>query len=405
MIQEDRRGWPIYRLPPCPSYDVEGMESWLTDMARRGLVLAKDGIWVGIAKFERTKPRWMRYRLEAAPRSTSMWADHWGEPDPDAVALNGEYGWEYVAKRGEFYIYFSTDPEARELNTDTKVQAIAINAVRKRQETAVFQTFIWMLLYLLLKLRGNLLLAMIQSGTWFILLGVIILLWFFVEALMEALSLGRLRKRLLADGKLDHGKDWKKRTYLYYGKNCLQVVLVLIWVCFFFLKWNASILEQDKRLLADYPGEPPFATMIDFAGEGGSCQRDGDYNSVREWSDWIAPLNMDWEEHAAITLADGTGLRGALYVDYHETVNVRLARQLAMEYYRQDLRGKRASPLETPRLAVDYVSAYVNEIGFPTIVIQNGTKVIHATFWQISRENRELPLEEWVGLMADKILE
>ena len=31
----------VYRLPPCQSGDVERMESWLQDMAEKGLVLEK----------------------------------------------------------------------------------------------------------------------------------------------------------------------------------------------------------------------------------------------------------------------------------------------------------------------------------------------------------------------------
>ncbi len=34
-----RHAW---RFPPCPAYDVEGTESWLSDMAAQGLVLGKD---------------------------------------------------------------------------------------------------------------------------------------------------------------------------------------------------------------------------------------------------------------------------------------------------------------------------------------------------------------------------
>ena len=43
MIEKSKEDRPVYILPPCPSYDVEGMESWLTDMAKDGLILTKDG--------------------------------------------------------------------------------------------------------------------------------------------------------------------------------------------------------------------------------------------------------------------------------------------------------------------------------------------------------------------------
>ena len=34
-----------YRLAPCPAYDIEGTESWLEDMAEKGLVLSGDGFF------------------------------------------------------------------------------------------------------------------------------------------------------------------------------------------------------------------------------------------------------------------------------------------------------------------------------------------------------------------------
>ena len=34
----------VIRIPPSPLYDMEAMESWLTDMAREGLYLERQGI-------------------------------------------------------------------------------------------------------------------------------------------------------------------------------------------------------------------------------------------------------------------------------------------------------------------------------------------------------------------------
>ena len=106
----------VYRLPPCPAYDVEGMESWLCALAWEGLLLRKDGFHAGVAVFEKAAPRRVKYRLEAAQENTGFFGDGYA-PDAEQVELCEEYGWEYVARRGEFYIYRSDDPTARELNT------------------------------------------------------------------------------------------------------------------------------------------------------------------------------------------------------------------------------------------------------------------------------------------------
>ena len=54
-----------YRLTPCPAYDVEGMESWLEDLAEKGLFLTRDGFFCGFGFFHREEPRKVKYRLQA----------------------------------------------------------------------------------------------------------------------------------------------------------------------------------------------------------------------------------------------------------------------------------------------------------------------------------------------------
>ena len=46
----------LYRLPPCPPYDVEATESWLEDMAAQGWMLEKNNIFLGVAAFEKAEP-------------------------------------------------------------------------------------------------------------------------------------------------------------------------------------------------------------------------------------------------------------------------------------------------------------------------------------------------------------
>ena len=406
MLDKRKEGRLVYRLSPCPSYDVEGMESWLTDMAKDGLVLDKDGFFAGVATFKQSNPQYLKYRLEAAQKSTSMWADDGGEPDREAVELSDKYGWEYIAKRGDFYIYRSSEPGARELNTDPEVQAIALNTVRKRQYGAVFRTFLWLIIYPLIKLRGDLLITMIHVRTWFFLLGAFLLLWLFADSLAEVIHLGKLRKRLRIEGILDHSKDWKDHMIWHYAKNGLKIVLIIVWLCILLSNWSASVLDEDTTQLADYQGDPPFATMADLAGDGEYSYTmtmfGHEFNTVSEWADWLAPYSADWSENAQIKRTDGSVLDGGLYVDYHETINPWIAKRLALEYYRRDKRGKNFSKLETPVLDVDYAVAYMDDTHFPSIVIQKGNIVLHATFYQTS-SNYRLELDEWATIMAKSI--
>ena len=405
MSQENGRH--TYRLPPCPAYDVEGMERWLSGLAQEGLFLARDGFFCGLATFERGEPRFAKYRLEAAQKSTSMWAEDGGEPDPEQVELSQRYAWEYIAKRGDFYIYRSFEPGARELNTDPAVQALALDAVKKRRIREILQLLIWITLYAACALHG-LLLIVIEVRTWFFLLTAGFVLWAVADSAAAFVHLGRLQKKLKSGLPLDTDKDWKKRTLRYCGKNILQIAIGIALVCIFLHNWSVSVLDEDKVPLGEYTGELPFATMADFAGEEDADYRrtmtgmGSGFNYVREWSDWLAPRCIKYAEHARITLSDGRVLDGGLYIDYYETLSHSLAKTLAKEWLSVDRSEKNFELMETPELGADYAEAYYNNIHFPTVILQKGTVVVHACFYQTST-NYTMVFEDWADIIADSI--
>ena len=55
----------VNRFPPCPLYDVEGMESWLEDLAKQGLILTKTGLFCGFAEFEKLENNYYLLRLNS----------------------------------------------------------------------------------------------------------------------------------------------------------------------------------------------------------------------------------------------------------------------------------------------------------------------------------------------------
>ena len=81
----------LFRLPPCPPYDVEATESWLEDMAAQGWMLEKDSIFLGVAAFDKAEPASVRYRLGAPPRPVGALDHPGGAAGPDAAG-NGRRG-------------------------------------------------------------------------------------------------------------------------------------------------------------------------------------------------------------------------------------------------------------------------------------------------------------------------
>ena len=395
-------------LPPCPPYDVEGMESWLGDMASRGWMLEKESFLLGCAAFERADPAPVRYRLEASPRHAGYWDDNGGAPDPEAEELNADFGWEYVARRGQFYIYRNPEADPRELHTDPRVQALAIKSLEKRR-TVQYLNIVLVLgvnLFSVL-LRGNsLLLAAVKAGLPLTLLTILLTLLLLANGVLEVAHLGRLKKRLAAGQPLRHDGDWRKGQAAYFAKRLAVLLLFLLWIFMLLHLWAVEAAGTGKEPLTDYQGTLPFADMRSFAeGNFRLTMTDLLYSSVTDGSNAFVRRYVDLSEHASILRPDGTALDGGLYVTYFDARWEWLARVLARELLRTDRAkvGRRwREPPEYPDLGLDEAVSYRSEFHFPCLVLRQGTRVLRAMFYQTGPDAHLLP-EEWAGILADSI--
>ena len=76
------------------------------------------------------------------------------DPEEEEIELSEAYGWEYVTRRGDFYIYRSLEENVRELNTDPEVYALAMKMVQKRQRASAFHCVIWAFVIPFIKITG-----------------------------------------------------------------------------------------------------------------------------------------------------------------------------------------------------------------------------------------------------------
>lgn len=408
MKKEYKIGQRVYRLPPCSPFDVKGMECWLGDMALEGFFLVKDGFFAGIAAFEFNEPQTAKYRLQAAQKSTSIWAENEDDPDPEQIELSQKYSWNYIAKRGDFYIYRSFNPDAREMNTDPEVEALALNSVKKKRFGSLLGLLFWIVIYLFILTRGGVLLTIISIKTWLFLILAMLALWVAADELAAFLSLGKLQKKLWHGENIAVKRDWKKSAFWHNGKKAFKTTLEIILICLFLHNWSVETLDRGFVPIDQYTGELPFATLIDFAGARNSdysltlTDLGSRFNTVKEKSDWLAPRCIKYNEHAQITLSGGNSWSGSLYVDYFEASSNGIANRLAKELQHDDHRKKRNEPIEIPELNVDFAAAYYNDIDFPTIVIQKGNIAVRAFFYQTTSDDT-LPIEEWASILADSL--
>ena len=105
----------VYKLTPVREYDVAGVESWLEDMARRGLYLKK--FRPLFCTFERGDSGEVRYRLEPHRRVLD------DELPQSMLELYEQFGWDCVDEVNRSMLIFSTrNPDAPELHTDPELQ-------------------------------------------------------------------------------------------------------------------------------------------------------------------------------------------------------------------------------------------------------------------------------------------
>ena len=391
----------IYRLPPCPSYDVEGMEGWLSDMAKQGRHLCRDGIFCGVVAFEKGEAKQVKYRLTAAKNGTSMWSKNDGEPEQDEIELSAMYGWEYTAKRGDFHIYRTDDPNVRELNTDPCVQALALTEIKKCRNGSAFEWIFW-LLFWAVATEGRLILSMIYAKTWFMLIVLAVALLFTVSAVVRTVRLGSLVKKLKAQGHLDPVKSTARKTVLYHIGRLVRVLLVIILVITLLANINSRVLGETEIPLSEVTEELPFATMSDFAEGVYKQDTFGDWtNYAIHWSDILAPDCWCWRELAKVQTEHGV-LDGSLYVDYFETVSPTVAKIIAKEYYRKAKWDKHCDIFEAELPEGDFAAAYYDEVHMPNMILQRGNIVINVSLHQYGEAL--LSFDEWTEIVSSSLI-
>lgn len=121
----------VYKLTPVSDYDIQGLESWLQDMALRGLYLKKYRQL--FCTFTPGPARKTRYRIEPHRR-------YLDDDLPCAMLeLYEEYGWECVGDINREMLIFSTqDENAPELHTDPAIQGEQWKKLYKKARTGTY---------------------------------------------------------------------------------------------------------------------------------------------------------------------------------------------------------------------------------------------------------------------------
>ena len=394
----------IRRLIPCPAYDVSGTECWLEEMAAQGWMLQEDGFFCGIATFEQSEACRVQYRLAAAEKSTSMWADNNGDPDEEELELNEAFGWKYVAKRGEFHVYRCSAPEGRELHTDKEVQALAMDAMKSRQWDNLIRCFMWGIVYPYVTLHGKIMLAMVGIGTIPVGFMILAVLYLLGVPMVNAVKLIQLRKKVSEGKTFGSGTEWRKGVWKQCAVNVLRLCAATYAVVFLLTVWSNDVMGEEYIPLAEYAGEVPFGTLEDILPSGEmDFSTWNTEDSMREWSDLLSPVNFEWDEHGTVDVSEGTQLYGSLDVTYHETRGEWIAKRLVDEYAREAKTAKIYEPLELELPGVDEVVAFSAIVPLNHIILRKGEKVLCVTCYFSGEDSLKPELSEWAKKMAESL--
>ena len=392
----------VHRIIPCPDYDVTGVESWLSYMAEQGYILRDGGVFRGIAAFDRCEPKKVRYRLQPAQKGFVIY-DNDG-PSDDEVELNGAFGWKYVAKYGVFHIYRADDIDAREMDTDPEVQAMAMNSLHRSQRFNIIWMSIWIIVYLALVFTSQPFLSMVNRGSLISISLVLCVVIFIVTDLVKAVRLYRLRKKILDGEDLGSGTNWKKGARIYTVKVVIGViayVAMTVLGCMFILSDGA---DRNQMSISEYQGEVPFRTITDLA----LCDDiekvdnvDDDENTISEWSDILWPENYKIYEYGDIVYTDGNTYYGGLVITYHEAKNEWLADKLYQAYMQRAKHQPDYEKIDVKIAGLDDVDAYWD--GSESVIMRKDEKLIVASFYMSGGNRRDDDLSEWAGCIAESL--
>ena len=371
------------RIPPCPAYDIPAMESWLEDMAAKGLHLSQDGFFGPTVSFEEGPPKRERFRLEPTDTQGGLFSKEY-EPEEEAVQLHNQMGWTWRARREQFHIYSSDDPNAPELNTDPQVQAMTMAALTKFLRKKVTNALALTLFYAILYFGDAIISLTLMLGTPLILMFTGLMLWNLASILKALWTLTRWRNQLRRGEPLPHRSDYRRNTWRYRTTEFLRKAL---WIVFFFCAFGRALsIETDEPYEKITDQRFPFYTVADYY-PGAEIKRTESISDFYAWSDLLAPQNYDYQEYTDVTL-NGETFDCWLMVNYHRTRWEWTARRLAREFVSQSganffeqsaARIFGDEPVIATEIALpdaDYCAYFYKHRSDPYIVIQKDNVVI-----------------------------
>lgn len=249
----------VRKLQITSPYQIGAYESWLSDMATRGLHLRKPGRI--FATFEKGEPAKMEYRVDISKGTFSE----------ERKRIYQESGWEYVARLQWAHIFHApADAPKIEVHTDPVEQGFAVNSLRKSLIVPSIAIILLSILsaligFLGIFISGTPVLDLIKSGGNAMFTAMSYLL--VIIALIKPIADLRALNRALFKGKsVDHHESYTK--YRIFNAVIYSLCAIILAFAILNLAMMFSLLgsmtSSSNRIQFDKNTETPFLQLRDL---------------------------------------------------------------------------------------------------------------------------------------------
>ncbi len=318
---------------PCSPLDVETMQTWLEDMARKGYLLKEGVFWGDRYLFYRISPLSVRYRLTPVANELERWNE---APDSEHQTIADAYGWEYVCTLGYLHVYRAYSDEAIELHTEPAIHAESLRQLLTRSIRSTVLSLLMPVFYgtvfRFLLWSGSFWLQVMRDGLLPYSIVTVVCLRAFFRGIRNSMGLWRLYRRFRQGDLPVQRREWRKKQRMQRRWHSLRWVL---YFCLVFAVWGWRQSNLEQMAYHPLPEEhPPFVTVEDLVEDCGHLEKAEplDVSEMRSWSTFVSPVNYEWWEVVDITTMGGKTGRVSLEVSYHEPESDYVADQLAKEY-------------------------------------------------------------------------
>lgn len=328
----------VRRFPIDDFWNIGKSESWFSDMASQGLHLIKFGLT--FVYFEKGKKSDTKYRIDVL----------YDKPSQEQLDIYKEYGWDFVAKTGFFYIFSSPrDSQAPELHTDSIEQGFTLNGLDRILKRNIIVLAVATLLmagivFALYYFDDEPFLSMVEWRFIQLIFSVIVYLHGTYSTTRNYLYFRNIKNALINGIEINHNENWKKGRLINTIVNTIVITIAAITV----IMPVVQMVKSDEYTLAETKADLPIIRLADIE-DNPNLQRQVYYddegidfnNMVRyEWSP-LAPTMYEIRERGVVESmrwADNSGeYSPSIHTKYYKLTSEKLAEGVLRDLMNKEL--------------------------------------------------------------------